>query len=51
MSELGIRKVQILDIMTSPEREVSKARTKRSAAVRSPTEITPSGIYSNKKGW
>ena len=38
-------------IMTSPEREPPKTSTKRSAALRSPTGITPSGIYSNKRGW
>ena len=32
-------------IMTSPEREARKTSTKRSAALRSPTGITPSGIY------
>ena len=31
-------------IMTFPEREALKTRTKRSAALRSPTGITPSGI-------
>ena len=38
-------------IMTSQEREPPKTSTKRSAALRSPTGITPSGIYSNKRGW
>ena len=51
MSELRMRKVQIPSIMTSPEREAPKTSTKRSAALRSPTGITPSGIYSNKRGW
>ena len=37
-------------IMTSPEREAPKTNTKRSAALRSSTGITPSGIYSNKRG-
>ena len=32
-------------IMTSPEREPSKTSTKRSAALRSPTGITPLGVY------
>ena len=32
-------------IMTSPEREAPKTSTKRSAALRSPTGITPLGIY------
>ena len=32
-------------IMTSPEREPPKTSTKRSAALRSPTGITPLGIY------
>ena len=32
-------------IMTSPEREPPKTGTKRSAALRSPTRITPLGIY------
>ena len=32
-------------IMTSPEREPPKASTKRSVAPRSPTGITPLGIY------
>ena len=32
-------------IMTSPDREAPKTSTKRSAALRSPTGITPSGIY------
>ena len=32
-------------IMTYPEREAPKARPKRSAALRSPKGITPSGIY------
>ena len=32
-------------IMTYPEREAPKTSTKRSAALRSPTGITPSGIY------
>ena len=31
--------------MTSPEREPPKTSTKRSAALRSPTGITPLGIY------
>ena len=31
--------------MTSPEREAPKTSTKRSAALRSPTGITPLGIY------
>ena len=44
-SELGMRKVQILYIMLSPEREPPKTSTKRSAALRSPTGITPLGIY------
>ena len=39
------------NIMTSPEREAPKTSTKRSAALRSPTGVTPSGIYSNKTGW
>ena len=33
-------------IMTSPEREPPTTSTKRSAALRSPTGITPLGIYS-----
>ena len=39
-------------IMTSPEREPPKTSTKRSAALRSPTGITPLGIYpdSSKRG-
>ena len=37
-------------IMTSPEREAPKTITKRSAALQSPTGMTPSGIYSNKSG-
>ena len=45
MSELGMRKVQIPSIMTSPEREAPKTSTKRSAALRSQTGITPAGIY------
>ena len=32
-------------IMNSPEREPPKTRTKKSAALRSPTGITPLGIY------
>ena len=32
--------------MTSPDREPSKTSTKRSGALRSPTGITPLGIYS-----
>ena len=36
-------------ITTSPDREAPKTRTKRSAALRSPTGITPSVIYSNKR--
>ena len=32
-------------IMTSPEHEAPKTSTKRSTALRSPTGITPSGIY------
>ena len=32
-------------IMTSPEREPPKTSTKKSAALRSPTGITPLGIY------
>ena len=32
-------------IMTSPERKAPKTSTKRSAALRSPTGTTPSGIY------
>ena len=37
--------------MTSPKREAPKIRTiKRSAALRSPTEITPSGTYSKGGG-
>ena len=32
-------------IMTYPEREAPKTSTKRSAALRSPTGITPLGIY------
>ena len=32
-------------IMTSPEREPPKTSTKRSAALRSPTGITPLGVY------
>ena len=42
MSELGMRKVQI---MTSREREPPKTSTKRSAALRLQTGITPLGIY------
>ena len=38
-------------IMTSPEREPPKTSTKRSAALRSPTGITPLGIYGNKREW
>ena len=38
-------------IKTFPEREAPKTSTKRSAALRSPTGITPSGIYSSKRGW
>ena len=45
MNELGMRKVQIPSIMTSPEREAPNTSTKRSAAIRSPTGITPLGIY------
>ena len=37
-------------IMTSSEREALKTNTKRSAALRSPTGIAPSGIYSIKGG-
>ena len=40
-----MRKVQIPSIITSPEREAPNASTKRSAALRSPTGITPLGIY------
>ena len=35
-------------IMTSPEREPPKTSTKKSTALRSPTGITPLGIYPNK---
>ena len=45
MSELGMQNVRII-IMTSPEREPPKTLSaKRSAALRSPTGITPLGIY------
>ena len=37
-------------IMTSSEREAPKTSTKRSAALRSPTGIAPSGNYSIKGG-
>ena len=37
-------------IMTSSEREAPKTSTKRSAVLRSPTGIAPSGIYSIKGG-
>ena len=53
MSELGMRKVQIPSIITSPEREAPKTSTKRAAALRSRTGITfgyLSRIYSNKRG-
>ena len=40
-----MRKVQIPSIITSPEREAPNTSTKRSAALRSPTGITPLGIY------
>ena len=46
MSELGMRKVRTDTNMTSPEREPPTTSTKRSAALRSPTGITPLGIYS-----
>ena len=46
MSELGMQKLRILIIMTSPEHEPPKTvSAKRSAALRSPTGITPLGIY------
>ena len=38
-------------ITTTPELQASKTSTKRTAALPSPTGITPSGIYSNKRGW
>ena len=44
-SKNGMRKVQIPSIIASPEREAPNASTKRSAALRSPTGITPLGIY------
>ena len=37
-------------ITTSPEHEAPKTSTKRSAVLRSLTGITPTGIYSNKRG-
>ena len=45
MSELGMRKVRILIIMTSPEREPPKTVSAKRSALRSPTGITPLGIY------
>ena len=45
MSELRMKK-GTGTIMTSPKRAVPKTSTKRSAALRSPTGITPLGIYS-----
>ena len=41
-----MRKVRTDTNMTSPEREPPTTSTKRSAALRSPTGITPLGIYS-----
>ena len=40
-----MRKVRILIIMTSPEREPPKTVSAKRSALRSPTGITPLGIY------
>ena len=45
MSKLGMRKVRILIIMTSPEREPPKIVSAKRSALRSPTGITHLGIY------
>ena len=45
MSKLGMRKVRILIIMTSPEREPPKTVSAKRSALRSPTGITHLGIY------
>ena len=45
MSKLGMQKVRILIIMTSPEREPPKIVSAKRSALRSPTGITHLGIY------